>query len=137
MPVLETVRNISFLSKILQLYSEISEAVRNRTHVHIHFLFCFEWPILWPPRILTIPPGTPCIEMIGCTLCFPPKTKNSWIYMYSLSLIYEIQSVKYRYIIYHGRESVSYEARVSTPYMAFTYVCMDPPPLSTLQYANK
>jgi hypothetical protein len=23
--------------------------------------FCLEWPILWPPRILSFPPGTPCI----------------------------------------------------------------------------
>ena len=38
----------------------ISETVRLRTHVPIKF-FCLEWPILWPPRILTFPPGTPCI----------------------------------------------------------------------------
>jgi hypothetical protein len=24
-------------------------------------LFCLEWPILWPPRILIFPPGTSCI----------------------------------------------------------------------------
>jgi hypothetical protein len=24
-------------------------------------LFCLEWPILWPPRILSFPPGTSCI----------------------------------------------------------------------------
>jgi hypothetical protein len=23
--------------------------------------FCLEWPILWPPRILTFPSRTPCI----------------------------------------------------------------------------
>jgi hypothetical protein len=42
MPVLERVRNISFLSTILELYSEIaviSETVRNRTHVYIHSFF--------------------------------------------------------------------------------------------------
>jgi hypothetical protein len=38
-PVLESIRNISFLT-IFGLYSErvISETVRNRTHVHIQFL---------------------------------------------------------------------------------------------------
>ena len=44
----------------VQWNSSISETVRNRTHVHIHF-FCLEWPILWSPRILTFPPGTHCI----------------------------------------------------------------------------
>jgi hypothetical protein len=39
----------------------ISENVRNRTHVRIKF-FLLEWPILWPPRILTLPPGTLCIS---------------------------------------------------------------------------
>jgi hypothetical protein len=43
--------------------SAVSETVRNRTHVHVQF--CLEWPILWPPRILTFPPGTLCIYMRG------------------------------------------------------------------------
>jgi hypothetical protein len=31
-------------------------------HMYIYtFFFCLEWPILWPPRILTFPPGTPCV----------------------------------------------------------------------------
>jgi len=25
--------------------------------------FCLEWPILWPPRILTFPPGTPILTV--------------------------------------------------------------------------
>jgi hypothetical protein len=40
----------------VQWNSSISKTVRNKTHVHIH-LFCFEWPTLWPPKILTYPPG--------------------------------------------------------------------------------
>jgi hypothetical protein len=39
MPVLETVRNISFLSTILELFNEIaviSETVRNRIYVHFN-----------------------------------------------------------------------------------------------------
>jgi hypothetical protein len=35
-----------------QWNSSISETVRSRTHVYINFLR-LEWPILWPPRILT------------------------------------------------------------------------------------
>jgi hypothetical protein len=35
----------------------ISETVRNRTHVHIHFF----WAILWASRILTFPPRTYCV----------------------------------------------------------------------------
>ena len=44
---------------IIQSNVSISETVRNRTRVHIKF-FCLGWPVLWPPRILTFPPGTPC-----------------------------------------------------------------------------
>jgi hypothetical protein len=40
----------------VQWNSCISETVRNRTHVH--YIFRLEWPILWPPRILTSPRGT-------------------------------------------------------------------------------
>jgi hypothetical protein len=25
------------------------------------YTFCLEWPIIWPPRIFTFPPGAPCI----------------------------------------------------------------------------
>jgi hypothetical protein len=48
----------------VQWNSCISETVRNRTRTYTHF--CFEWPILWPPRILTFPPGTLCILWYIC-----------------------------------------------------------------------
>jgi hypothetical protein len=35
-------------------------------HICIYTYFCLEWPILWPPRILTFPPGTSCIPL--CSL---------------------------------------------------------------------
>jgi hypothetical protein len=41
--------------------SSISETVRDRTHVPIYFWL--ELPILWPSRILTLPPVTLCILM--------------------------------------------------------------------------
>jgi hypothetical protein len=28
-----------------------------------YIIFCLEWPILWPPRKLTFPPGTHCIPL--------------------------------------------------------------------------
>ena len=34
-----------------------------RTYTH----FCLEWPILWPTRISTFPPGAPCISLWGGT----------------------------------------------------------------------
>jgi hypothetical protein len=46
----------------VQWNSSISETVRNKTRAHSIY-FCLEWPILWPPRILTFPPGTLCIYM--------------------------------------------------------------------------
>jgi hypothetical protein len=43
----------------------ISKIARNRcSYKH----FCLEWPILWLPRILIFPPGTPCISY-GCMFC--------------------------------------------------------------------
>jgi hypothetical protein len=46
----------------VQWNSSIWETVRNRTNVHIDYIFfCLEWPILWPPRILAFPLGTSCI----------------------------------------------------------------------------
>jgi hypothetical protein len=53
----------ALLRHCLKSNGSISETVRNRTHVHIKF-FCLEWPILWPPRILSFPPGTPCIQLL-------------------------------------------------------------------------
>ena len=52
----------NFVIKILQLYSEIalSRKVFGIGYKYI-YTFCLEWPILWPPRILTFPPGAPCI----------------------------------------------------------------------------
>jgi hypothetical protein len=54
----------------IQSNGSISETVRNRTHVHKSF--GLEWPILWPPRILTFLPGTLCIntrqEYLWCNL---------------------------------------------------------------------
>jgi hypothetical protein len=44
---------------------QISETVRNRTHVHTNIFL--EWPIIWPPRILIFPPETLCIYHIGYT----------------------------------------------------------------------
>jgi hypothetical protein len=40
----------------VQWNSSISETARNR-HMYIYGFF-LEWPIQWPPRILTFPPGT-------------------------------------------------------------------------------
>jgi len=36
--------------------------VANERHVQYMYNFCLEWPILWPPRILTFPPWTPCVR---------------------------------------------------------------------------
>ena len=33
--------------------------------------FCLEWPILWPPRIMTFPSGTPCIPSFSLS---PPSS---------------------------------------------------------------
>jgi hypothetical protein len=43
----------------VQQHSCISETVRKRTHIQ---MFCLEWPILWPPSILTFPTRTICME---------------------------------------------------------------------------
>jgi hypothetical protein len=53
----------------VQWNSSISETVQNRTHVYI-YLFSLEWPLLWPPRILTFPPGTLCI------ICYIPEDRE-------------------------------------------------------------
>jgi hypothetical protein len=51
------------LQTTLQWNSSISETVPNKTHVHIYTrIFCLEWPISWPLRILTFPPGASCIS---------------------------------------------------------------------------
>jgi hypothetical protein len=55
-PVLETVRDNSFLPTILKLYSEIAVSRKRLGIGHMYiYNFCLEWPILWPPRILTFP----------------------------------------------------------------------------------
>jgi hypothetical protein len=61
--LLETVRNISFLSTSLELYSEraLSWKPFGRGHIYI-CTFCLEWPILWPSRILTFLPRTLCMS---------------------------------------------------------------------------
>jgi hypothetical protein len=51
--------------------SSVLETVQKRTHTYT--LFCKEWPILWLPRILTLPPGTPYIfdtDGMWITECF-------------------------------------------------------------------
>jgi hypothetical protein len=64
--------NISFLSTILELYSEIVLSWKPFGIEHMYItLFCLEWPILWPPRILTFPPGTSfiwCVSFISCNI---------------------------------------------------------------------
>jgi hypothetical protein len=35
--------------------------------MYIHTFLCLEWPILWHTRILTFPPGTPCICAVQAT----------------------------------------------------------------------
>jgi hypothetical protein len=47
----------------VQWNSSISETVQNRTHINT--FLCLEWPILWPPRPLTFPPGTFCIYILN------------------------------------------------------------------------
>jgi hypothetical protein len=53
-------------------------------HMYMYYS-CLEWPILWPPRILTFPPGTSCIlDTVGVriTQCFgvyiPNRTLREW-----------------------------------------------------------
>jgi hypothetical protein len=50
----------------------ILETIQNRTRTHM--LFCLEWPILWPLRILAFPPGTSCIYLES--LFFPLLTHS-------------------------------------------------------------
>jgi hypothetical protein len=52
------------------LYSEIALSGKpfGIGHVYI-YIFCLEWLILWPPRILIFPPGTPC-TLIHLCICF-------------------------------------------------------------------
>jgi hypothetical protein len=44
-------------------------------HMFIYILIFLEWPIIWPPRIFTFPPGTPCI-----------------LYMYIIFWVFSIRS---------------------------------------------
>jgi hypothetical protein len=56
---------ISFLSTTLELYSEIALSRKQFGIGHMYiYTFCLEWPILWPPRILTFLPGTFYILMV-------------------------------------------------------------------------
>jgi hypothetical protein len=42
------------------VYREIALSRKPFRTCHMYiYIFCLEWPILWPPRILTFPPGTP------------------------------------------------------------------------------
>jgi hypothetical protein len=47
-------------AKFKLLYSETALHFGNRSEEDTLYMynFCLEWPILWPPRILTFPPGT-------------------------------------------------------------------------------
>jgi hypothetical protein len=45
------------VQRTVQWNSSFMETIRNRTHVHMQFYL--EWPILWPPRILTFFLGYP------------------------------------------------------------------------------
>jgi hypothetical protein len=42
--------------------SSSSVKTQNWTRVHIHIFFCSQWPILSHPKILTLPPESPCIK---------------------------------------------------------------------------
>jgi hypothetical protein len=59
------VLNISLLSTIFELYSEIAQSRKPLGIGYMYiYTFCLEWPILGPPRILTFLPGTPSIIWI-------------------------------------------------------------------------
>ena len=68
----------------IQSNVSISEKVRNRTHVHIKF-FCLEWPIHWPSRILTYPPGTFYIFLQGN---FAPFGIPKVLHIFYIDVIY-------------------------------------------------
>jgi hypothetical protein len=66
-----------------QWNSSNSETVRNRTHVHIQ-IFCLEWPIPLPPRILTFPPETFCIlNRLICSDQYKASGSLSYSYIHS------------------------------------------------------
>jgi hypothetical protein len=64
-----TWRSMHFVTRVrtwpvAPLYSEIALSRKPFEIGHIYtYTFCLKWPILWPPRILTFPPGTFCIWM--------------------------------------------------------------------------
>jgi hypothetical protein len=80
--------NWSWIHTTVQWNSSISGIVRNTTHVDIKS--CLEWPILWPPRILTFPPDW----------VFVPKTPHPAI---MLSYIFSSQ---------WGRKAMLYHCRI-------------------------
>jgi hypothetical protein len=47
--------------RVARLYSEIalSRKPLGIGQIYLYNLFWLEWPILWPPRLMTFPPGTP------------------------------------------------------------------------------
>jgi len=57
--------NVHFIGwefcRIIPLSADRSISVGALYMGALHKHFCLEWAILWPPRILTFPPGTPCI----------------------------------------------------------------------------
>jgi hypothetical protein len=60
----------------------MSETVLNRTHVHAHFFL--EWPILWPRRILNIPPGTHCTYLYIYIYIFYNKYQKANYFLQSI-----------------------------------------------------
>jgi hypothetical protein len=67
------------------LYGEIARSRKpfGIEHMYIHF-FCLEWPILWPPKILTFPPATCCINGIA-SLYHILFRHNSALFFFDLS----------------------------------------------------
>jgi hypothetical protein len=61
------------------LYSEIalSRKLFGIRHMYM-YTFCLQWPILWPPRTLTFPPGTPCIDH---NHILPQLSQSSYIHV--------------------------------------------------------
>jgi hypothetical protein len=37
---------------------------RSEQNTCTYIIFCLEWPMLWSPRILIFPPGTPCMYLV-------------------------------------------------------------------------
>jgi hypothetical protein len=92
--VVEAVRNISLLSTIFELYSEMSLSLKpfGIGHMYIYAFLCLEWPILWPPRVFTFHPRTACthiyyIVVIGKIAIFGPQPSlDSARFVYSREL---------------------------------------------------